>query len=107
MSNNVRNDSGPPRTPRGNDCESIYESLQLYSINDKVLEKIKVGDKLSFEVKVKNGSASLEVLFEKETVGSVIEFQLTDCIQRGREYYAKVINIENGFCIIDAILKAK
>ncbi|MCD9188939.1 MAG: hypothetical protein LUM44_21155 [Pyrinomonadaceae bacterium] len=107
MSNNVRNDSGPPRTPRGRECEEIYKSLQLYSTNDEVLRKIKLGDKLTFKVIIKAGSPSLEVFYEEERAGAVIEYQLTDCIQRQHEYLGEVVSIESGLCIIDAILKGK
>lgn len=105
MGSSVRNDIGTPMPPRDNKCEETYKSLQIHSANDEVLRKIKVGDELSFQIVRKAGNPSLEILYENERAGAILQFQLTNCIDQGLEYTAVVVSIDGGLCRIDANLK--
>lgn len=105
MSGSVRGDVGPPRTPETPKCLKIYKGLPIYSTDTEVLQKVKVGDRLKFKIDRSNGNRSLHVLYEGEVLGSVIELQLTDCIEQGHEYIAVIVSIEGMLCFVDAEMK--
>lgn len=102
MSGSTRGDFGTPKNPETPKCLDVYKSLQIFSPKEKVLQKLKVGDRLKFDLRKDNGNRSLWVLHGDEVLGSVINIQLTNCIEQGIEYIPIIISIESGSCIIDA-----
>ena len=94
----------PTEYPPSNECQKIYQPINLHSPVSEVLSKIKVGDELEFKVVENNGRTSLQVVFQNDIVGSVIRYatQIIDCIEKGYNYVAVVKSLDGGSCVLEA-----
>lgn len=96
-------DGGTRGIPRdGQQCLDVYKFIQIFSPDESVLRKVKIGDELLFDLVIKAGKPTLHVVFVDETAGSIVHPELTNCIQEGNQYKAIIVSIEDGLYHIDA-----
>ena len=102
MANNSRNDIGGGRnlTPPQH-CPEIFRNEQIYHIVVEVVQKLKLNDKLDLQLVTENGNVSLDVFYNGEKAGSLLNIQIRECIEKGNNYNAKVVFIEGGLCQLD------
>jgi hypothetical protein len=102
MASNSRNDIGGGRrlTPTQH-CPETFSKQQIYNIVVEVIQKLNLNDKLDLQLITENGNVSLQVFYEGEKAGFLLNVQIRECIEKGNNYNAKVVFIEGGLCLLD------
>lgn len=92
----------------GVECAAFYKNIPLMSPDSTVVNGLKIGDELAFEIWEADGKKGLHVRHKGEVAGSVTKnaAQLIRCIQGGHTYTAIVTSIDGGSVTLEARMKA-
>ena len=89
---------------QSDDCGKLSQQTTLNSPNRTVVSQLKKGDLLDIQVKAVGKSVVVEALHNGQVAGSVtssIIQQLVECLEKGYEYVAEVLNdVQGGACRI-------
>ena len=91
--------------PQNNDaCETLNQQLALNSPNPKILKLLKTNDILEIRSQKVNGAVIVEAIYQGDVAGTITStiFQrIADCIEKGFEYVAQVVDVQGGACRVN------
>lgn len=91
--------------PQNNDaCETLNQQLALNSPNPKILKLLKPNDILEIRSQKVNGAVIVEAVYQGDVAGTITStiFQrIADCIEKGFEYVAHVVDVQGGACRVN------
>jgi hypothetical protein len=110
MSGSGSGNGGPGEwIPQNNDaCETLTQQLALNSPNPSVLKLLKPNDLLDVRSQKINGAVIVEALYQGSiagTITSTIFQRIADCIEKGFEYVAQVVEVQGGVCKVNVRVK--
>jgi hypothetical protein len=83
------------------DCGTLSQSTTLNSPNSAVLTQLRKGDLLDIQVSKAGKGVVVQALHNGQIAGSItssIIQRLAECMEKGYEYVAEVIEIKGGAC---------
>lgn len=84
------------------DCTRLSQQTTLNSPNRSVLGQLKKGDVLDVQVNKQGKGVVVEALHEGQVAGTItssIIQRLAECVEKGHEYVAEVIDhVQGGAC---------
>jgi len=94
--------------PPSDDCATLSQQTTLNSPNRTVLSQLQKGDVLDVQVNKAGKGVVVEALHKGQVAGSItssIIQRLAECVEKGYEYVAEVIDVQGGACRIHVHLK--
>lgn len=86
----------------GDDCARLSQQTTLNSPNRSVLSQLKKGDVLDVRVNKQGKGVVVEALYFAQVAGTItssIIQRLAECVEKGHEYVAEVIDdVKGGAC---------
>lgn len=82
-------------------CATLSQQTTLNSPNKAVLSNLAKGNLLDVRVKTMGKGVIVEALYGGQVAGSItssIIQRLAECIEKGYEYVAEVIDLQGGAC---------
>ena len=90
------------------DCATLSQQTTLNSPNRTVLGQLKKGDLLDVRVNKAGKGVVVEAVHNGQVAGSItssIIQHLAECIEKGYEYVAEVVDVQGGACRVHVHLK--
>ena len=90
------------------DCARLAQQTTLNSPNKTVVGQLQKGDVLDVRVTKMGKGVVVEALRNGQVAGSItssIIQKLAECVEKGYEYEAEVIDVQGGACRIQVRLK--
>jgi hypothetical protein len=90
------------------DCAMLSEQTTLNSPKRTVLSQLQKGDLLEVRVNKAGKGVVVEALHHEQVAGSItssIIQRLAECVEKGYEYVAEVIEVQGGACRVHVYLK--
>ena len=85
----------------GDSCETLSQQTTLNSPNRAVLSQINKGTVLDVSVNKTGKAVTVEALFNGQVAGTItssIIQRLAECMEKGYQYVAEVIDVQGGAC---------
>jgi hypothetical protein len=85
----------------GDSCAKLSQQTTLNSPNRTVLSQVTKGTVLDVAVNKTGKAVTIEALFNGQVAGTItasIIQSLAECMEKGYEYVAEVIDIQGGAC---------
>ena len=92
----------------GDSCETLSQQTTLNSPNRAVLIQLKKGTSLAVSVNKTGKAVTVEALFNGQVAGTItssIIQRLAECMEKGYQYVAEVVEVQGGACQVQIRLK--
>ncbi len=92
----------------GDSCATLSQQTTLNSPNRTVLSQVTKGTVLDVSVNKTGKAVTIEALFNGQVAGTItasIIQSLAECMERGYQYVAEVIDIQGGACRVHVRVK--
>ena len=92
----------------GDSCATLSQQTTLNSPNRTVLSQVAKGSVLDVTVNKTGKAVTIEALFNGQVAGTItssIIQSLAECMEKGYEYVAEVIDVQGGACRVHIRVK--
>ena len=92
----------------GDSCETLSQQTTLNSPNRAVLNQLNKGTVLEVSVNKTGKAVTIEALHNGQVAGTItasIIQRLAECIEKGYQYVAEVIDVQGGACRVQIRVK--
>lgn len=92
---------GPWVDPPGDSCATLSQVTTLNSPSRNVLRRISKGDELAIQVTDIGTTVVVQAMYNSEVAGTItssIIQRLAECVEKGFQYVAEVIENQGGAC---------
>ena len=92
----------------GDSCETLSQQTTLNSPNRAILSQLSKGTVLDVSVNKTGKAVTVEALFNGQVSGTItssIIQRLAECMEKGHQYVAEVIDVQGGACRVQIRVK--
>ncbi len=92
----------------GDSCETLSQQTTLNSPNRAILSQLSKGTVLDVSVNKTGKAVTVEALFNGQVAGTItssIIQRLAECMEKGHQYVAEVIDVQGGACRVQIRVK--